>query len=171
MNQRVRARVNISETTVRETYDDRVRQARRRQRFHAAHVFLPLPEAPSATQVAAALEQARTLRGALRPESFDQAMAEVGGGDLGLLDQGDLPEALESALVELEPGEISQPVRGPAGVHIFLLRERQTGSVQVPSFEDARAEIQRELMERAMDSQEKIFLSGLRRKAVIERRL
>jgi peptidyl-prolyl cis-trans isomerase SurA len=170
MNQRVRSRVNISDTTVREAYDDRVRQARKKQRFRAAHVFLALPDPPSATQLAATMEQARTLRGSLNPATFEKTMNEVGGGDLGLLDQGDLPGELEAAQIELEPGQISPPVRGPSGVHIFLLRERQSGSAKVPSFEEARGEIQRELMEGAMDSQEKIFLSGLRRKAVIERR-
>jgi peptidyl-prolyl cis-trans isomerase SurA len=170
MNQRVRSRVNVSDATVREAYDDRVRQARRKQRFRALHVFLALPDPPTAAQLSATMDQARKLRGNLSAETFEKVMTDVGGGDLGLLDQGDLPEELEAALLELEPGQISGPVRGPSGVHIFLLRERQTGAAKVPTFDEAKPEIQRELMEGAMDSQEKIFLSGLRRKAVIERR-
>ena len=90
--------------------------------------------------------------------------------ELGWLDQGDLPAMLEDVLLGLEPGEISQPVRGPSGVHIFLLRERQAGDASIPSFEDAKVEIQRELMDTAMGKQEKLFISGLRRDAIVELR-
>jgi peptidyl-prolyl cis-trans isomerase SurA len=167
INQRVRARVNITEDTVRETYEDRVRTARRSQRFRAAHVFRPLPSSASATEVAEAMRQARELRGKLTADNFDEHTAD-GGGDLGWLDQGDLPDVLEEALLGLDAGQVSQPVRGPAGIHIFLLRERQAGDATIPSYEDARAQIQRELMDKAMQRQEELFITGLRRDAIID---
>jgi peptidyl-prolyl cis-trans isomerase SurA len=169
INQRVRSRVNITEDTVRETYEDRVRTARRSQRFRAAHVFRPLPEDASATVVADAIRQARELRGKLTEDNFEE-FASGGGGELGWLDQGDLPDVLEEALLGLDAGQISQPVRGPAGVHIFLLRERQQGDATIPSYEDARAEIQRELVDKAMQRQEELFITGLRRDAIIDLR-
>lgn len=167
-NQRVRSRVNVNDATVKEEYEDRVRKARRRQRFHAAHVFMALPQTASATEVSEALKKAATLRGALTAENFDTMMASHGGGDLGWLDQGDLPEALENALLNLEPGQISVPVRGPSGIHIFQLRERQTGGAKFPAFEEAKENIYRELLDRAMARQQELFLVELRRSAVIE---
>lgn len=171
INQRVRARVNISEQTVRDAYEDRVRQARRSQRFRAAHVFLALPEGASATDVKAALQKAAELRSRLTPETFEAAATQNGGGELGWLDQGDLPNVLEETLLGLNVGEISQPVRGPSGVHVFLVRERQAGKEGTASFEESRAQIQRELLDRAMQRQEELFLKGLRREAVISTRL
>lgn len=171
LNQRVRSRVNMSEETVREAYDDKVRNARRAQKFRAAHVFAPLQAGASATEVAQALEDARKLRGKLTPTNFDEfANASQGGGDLGWLDQGDLPDVLEETLLGLSEGEISQPVRGPSGVHIFIVHERQSGENQVPSFEEMRVQIQSELLDKAMLRQEELFLRGLRRDAVIETR-
>jgi peptidyl-prolyl cis-trans isomerase SurA len=167
-NQRVRSRINVNDATVKEEYDDRVRKARRRQRFHAAHIFLALPPTASATEVSEAMKSANTLRAALTPQNFDTLMAERGGGDLGWLDQGDLPEALENALLNLEDGQISAPVRGPSGVHIFQLRERQSGGVQFPPYEEAKETIYRELLDRAMAKQQELFLAELRRGAVIE---
>jgi peptidyl-prolyl cis-trans isomerase SurA len=167
-NQRVRSRINVNDATVKEEYDDRVRKARRRQRFHAAHIFLALPPTASATEVSEAMKSAATLRAALTAQNFDTLMAERGGGDLGWLDQGDLPEALENALLNLEPGQISAPVRGPSGVHIFQLRERQSGGVQFPPYEEAKETIYRELLDRAMAKQQELFLAELRRAAVIE---
>jgi peptidyl-prolyl cis-trans isomerase SurA len=170
-NQRVRSRVNLNDDTVKEEYEERVRKARRRQRFHAEHVFIGLPQTASATDVANALKSAQELRATLNAKNFSSAESQRGGGDLGWLDQGDLPSELEDALLALEPGEISQPVRGPSGVHVFLLRERQTGGAKVPSFEEAKDTIYREMLDRAMAKQQELFLTDLRRAAVIDSRL
>jgi peptidyl-prolyl cis-trans isomerase SurA len=168
LNQRVRSRVNMSDQTIREAYDDRVRDARRSQKFHAAHVFMPLSASASATEVAEAMNAAKQTRAQLTPENFDAAVARSqGGGDLGWLDQGDLPDVLEEALLGLSEGQISEPVRGPSGVHIFILRERQSGANAVPPFEEMRAQIQNELLDKAMQRQEELFIKGLRRDSVI----
>jgi peptidyl-prolyl cis-trans isomerase SurA len=172
INQRVRSRVNISEETVRETYEDRTRQARRSQRFNAAHIFFPLPDTASATAVSDVAKQADQLRQKLASvEAFDAAAKDHGGGELGWLDQGDLPNVLEEALLGQNVGEIGAPVRGPSGIHIFLVRERQAGKDALPSFDEQKAEIQRELLDKAMQRQEELFLKGLRREAVITMRL
>ncbi|HET8932722.1 MAG TPA: SurA N-terminal domain-containing protein [Polyangiales bacterium] len=170
-NQRVRSRVNLNDQTVRDEYDDRVRKARRRQRFHAEHIFFGIPQSASATDVADTVRRATDLRAKVDVEHFSDLAAQRGGGDLGWLEQGDLPEPLENALLALEPGQISAPVRGPSGVHIFLLRERQEGGLEIPAFEDAKDEIYRELLDRAMAKQQELFLAELRRNAVIDTRL
>jgi peptidyl-prolyl cis-trans isomerase SurA len=170
-NQRVRSRVTVNDDTVKEEYDDRVRKARRRQRFHAEHVFIGLPQTATATEIASALKTAQTVRATLKTENFDAVMHERGGGDLGWLDQGDLPEDLENTLLALEQGQISAPVRGPSGVHIFLLLERQAGGVQVPEFAAAKDTIYRELLDRSMAKQQELFLAELRRAAAIDTRL
>lgn len=173
INQRVRSRVNISDEMVRESYDDRMRQARRNQRFRAAHIFFPLPETAAATEVAEVSRQVEALRATLTTvESFDEAIqARGGGGELGWLDQGDLPNVLEDVLLGLNVGDISQPVRGPSGIHLFVVRERQAGHDTLPPFEELRSDIQRELLDRAMQRQEELFIRGLRRDAVITVRL
>lgn len=171
VNQKVRARVNVSEAQVREEYDNRIRQARRSQRFRAAHILLPLEPGASATVVSSTMSEANALRATLSPETFTAAAEGRVGGDLGWLDQGDLPEALESVLLDLEVGQISPPVRGPSGIHVFWLQERQQMDVQMPSFEDSARMIQQEMTGRAMQRQEAIFLSQLRKGAVIDLRL
>jgi len=46
-----------------------------------------------------------------------------GGGDLGLLTQGGLSEDLDEVIFALQAGEISEPVSGPSGYHIFQVLE------------------------------------------------
>ncbi len=171
INQRVRGRVNISEHDVQQRYAVVVREARGALRFRAAHVFLPVAEGVSAAEVAAVRARAVEIRTGLTSETFPAAMAQYGGGDLGELRQEDLPEALSAALVAMEPGQISEPVRGPAGFHILLLEARQAAEHAIPSYEAARTAIHRELLEAAMGRQEQLFLQELRRDAVVQRRM
>jgi peptidyl-prolyl cis-trans isomerase SurA len=170
MNERVRSRVNVTEEEVRARYEQRARAQGSELRFQVSHVVVPVAEGASAIQVAAKRQEAETLRASLTPENFNTRAPQLGGGDLGWLTQGDLPEELERALLPLNAGEISSPVRGSSGFHIFFLQDRQVGA-GFPSYEEMKQELSREMMDAAMMRQEKIFLEEMRRKAVINRML
>ncbi|MFZ1866704.1 MAG: SurA N-terminal domain-containing protein [Polyangiales bacterium] len=170
MNERVRSRVNITEEEVRARYDQRAREEGSEVRLHVSHMMFPVEEGASATQVAAVRNEAEEVRRALKPETFNELAKELGGGDLGWISEGDLPEELEAALSQLEPGEISQPVRSGSGIHIFFLEDRQAGA-DFPSYDEMKQELYREMLDAAMVRQEKIFLDEVRHKAVINRML
>ena len=170
MNERVRSRVNVTEEQVRSRYEQRARAEGSELRFQVSHVVVPVAEGASAIQVAAKRQEAETLRASLTPENFNARAPQLGGGDLGWLTQGDLPEELERALQPLNAGEISDPVRGGSGFHIFFLQDRQVGA-GFPSYDEMKQELYREMLDAAMTRQEKIFLDEIRRKAVINRML
>ena len=170
MNERVRSRVNVTDEEVRARYEERAREEGSELRFQVSHAVVPVAEGASAIQVAAKRQEAETLRTSLTPENFNARAAQLGGGDLGWLTQGDLPEELERALLPLNAGEISAPVRGSSGFHIFFLQDRQVGA-GFPSYEEMKQELYREMLDSAMIRQEKIFLDEMRRKAIINRML
>lgn len=170
VNERVRSRVNVTEEEVRARYEERARSEGNEVRFRVSHLVVPVAEGASAIQVAAKRQEAVSLRATLTPENFNARAAQLGGGDLGWLTQGDLPEDFERALVPLKAGEISDPVRGANGFHIFFLEERQAGT-DFPSYDEMKQELFREMLDAAMIRQEKIFLEEIRRKAVINRML
>ena len=96
------------------------------------------------------------------PENFDQLRerrARAAATSAGST-RATCPTVLEEALLGLSEGEISQPVRGPSGIHIFMVHERQSGANAVPPFEEMRAQIQSELLDKAMLRQEELFLEG-----------
>lgn len=172
LNQRVRDRVNITEPDVRREYDQQLRLLTRRLRFRASHIFFPLAEDASPPEVARARQEAEQLRTTIHDAAgFELAIEGHIGGELGWLNQGDLPPALEEALQALQPGEVSAPVRGESGYHIFLLHERERGDADVPTYEEVRDEIYGRLLEEAMARQEQLYLEELRRNATILRRL
>jgi len=170
MNQKVRSRVNVTEEDVRRRYDEMARRARRTSRFHVTHIFVPVAEATT-TEVAAARRRAIEIRNTLDDKNFDAQAAKFGGGDLGWVTQGDLPDELENALLDLEVGQISAPVRGPAGYHVFLLKDRSEGSDALGDYDTVRADLYREMLETAMAKQEAQFLKELRASGLVTRRL
>lgn len=172
LNNYARNRVNITEDQVRQRYEMSVANARRDLRYSVDQIFIGVPSGASATELAAARAQAQQIRDAIHDEDeFGQAMAQVGGGSLGWLTQGSLPEAVENQILALEVGEVSQPIRGPAGFQIFFLRDRQQGAEGAPAYEQVRMQVYQEMMQEAMAHQEEIFLAELRRQAVIDVRL
>ncbi len=57
---------------------------------------------------------------------FSQSATAPVGGDLGWVNESQLPEELTAALTQMSPGQIGGPIRSLTGYHvIFLRRERQ----------------------------------------------
>ena len=81
------------------------------------------------------IDQALELMVSIREGSDFEALASqvsVGttadaGGDLGWVAISSLAAGLRPAVVGLQPGQLSEPVRSPAGVHLFLVRDRRAG--------------------------------------------
>jgi peptidyl-prolyl cis-trans isomerase SurA len=170
MNQKVRSRVNVTEDDVRRRYDVMLREARKSARFSVAHIFLAV-EGDSITKLSQVRTQAEQLKSELTVESFDEAMKKYGGGELGWVSQTDVPEELASSLIALEPGTISEPVRGPAGIHIFLMRDRKEGETAIGSYDEVKQSIFSEMLDKAMSKQEVVYLEELRKQSLVSRRL
>ncbi|MHC4064110.1 MAG: peptidylprolyl isomerase [Planctomycetota bacterium] len=70
---------------------------------------------------------------ALASEFSQSATASV-GGDMGWIQEAQLPEELTAAVRKMQPGQIVGPVRGFSGFHILYLKDRRqvvTGDITV----------------------------------------
>lgn len=56
---------------------------------------------------------------------FSQNPTAAQGGDLGWVQDGQLPAVLNDVLRTMKPGDVSQPIRAPGGYYILHLRQRQ----------------------------------------------
>ncbi len=117
------------------------------------HILLEAPSDADEATVAAARDELEEVRSrivdgeldfaaAAKELSEDPATADD-GGNMGWVARGDLPEALEGAAFDLEPGDISEPVRSDFGWHLVTVTDVRDQTVQ--SFEDVRDELRREL--------------------------
>src|SRR5918993_318818 len=76
-----------------------------------------------------------------RKESGDPSAEK--GGEIGWLNQGQLPEALDQQIFALAKGEISEPIETPLGFHIVKVEDIKEARTQ--SLAEARPVITREL--------------------------
>ncbi len=125
-----------------------------------SHILIEVPSGASKEDEEKALEKARTiekkLRGggdfaALAKESSADSATAGKGGDLGMVEPGALPKALENAVKKLKPGEITEPVRTSFGYHIAKLTEYTPGTHK--TFEQAHADIEKLLRDRKAEEQ------------------
>jgi len=90
------------------------------------------------------------------------------GGELGWVNPGDTVPDFEKAMNELQPGQVSAPVRSPFGWHLIQVLERRS---QDMSKEAARLKARQEIRARKADEAYQDWLRELRDRAYVEYRL
>lgn len=140
--------------------------------IQARHILLTYPEEATDAQRDSVRQLARDLRGrAVEGEDFAELAREFSddtgsaqeGGDLGTFGRGRMVPAFEEAAFALEPGEISEPVESPYGVHLILVEDRI-----VPDFEEHRDQFAEQLRERRMAVAESTYVAGLEEEADVQ---
>jgi peptidyl-prolyl cis-trans isomerase SurA len=129
-----------------------------------------LPQGASEGQIAAANATLETLRGQVTGCGDIEAKAgRVNGvvaGDLGETDIKDLAPAFRTAIEGLQPGQVSQPIRTNAGVHLLAVCGKRTGSGEMLSTE----QIESRLFGQQLSMIARRYMRDLRTSATIETR-
>jgi peptidyl-prolyl cis-trans isomerase SurA len=108
-----------------------------RVEYSIAHILVRVPEQAGPEQVEAArrrVEQAlASARGgadfAQIAATYSNSPEALQGGSLGWRAHDRLPELFAEALARLKVGEITPPLRSPAGFHLLKLVDRRVGGV------------------------------------------
>jgi hypothetical protein len=159
---------SVSEAEIRASYDEETPG----MRVRARHILLRYPPQASATQrdsvrrgAEALLERLR--RGAdfaaLAGEASQDPGSASRGGDLGFFERGDMVRPFEEAAFALEPGETSEVVESPFGLHIIRVEEKE-----VPSFDDVREEFRSRVLARRLQRAESTYIAGLQDELAME---
>lgn len=140
---------------LREYYEQNKDRFRSAARAHVAHILIAVAAGAAEEDRNAALAQAQDLatQAQENPEGFStlaQTHSQDGGsaaqgGDLGWLNQGALPGALDEAIFSLSPGAVSDVVEGADGYHIFKIIDVRPEQVQ--DFAEVREAILDEVIE------------------------
>jgi len=134
--------------------------------IHTAHILV---------ERRGAAERLKSQLDATPPNRLDDTFAELAsensidtgsgsqGGDLGFVNPNSLVPEYSQAVAELEPGEISEPVRSQFGFHIIKLIDQR-----VAPFENVRGQIEQELTGEVAEEQWQEFIRAAYRDAEIE---
>lgn len=133
----VDGRVQVGESEVDLYLEEHQASAALALEYDVAHILVRVPEQAGPERIEES--RARAARARLQAQSgtdFAQLAAGVSeagdalqGGALGWRAPGRLPELFAEALAKMQPGEVSELLRSPAGFHLLkLLGRRGTGA-------------------------------------------
>ena len=144
------------------------------EQTHARHILIKLNEVVSEDEAKHRLKTVRERLvngGADFPEmarQYSEDGTAANGGDLGWVNPGDTVPPFEKAMNELQPGEISEPVRSPFGFHLIQVLERRK---QDMTKEAARLKARQEIRARKSEEAYQDWVRELRDRAYVELRL
>lgn len=131
VKEKLRRQVNVTETDVK-ARTERMKGKIGQTEYLVSEIFLPAdtPKRASEAQqfaqrMTAEMKEKKIPFGALAAQ-FSKAAGADKGGSIGWVQQGQLDPALDKALMALEPGNVSGPVRNLNGVHILYLQKKRT---------------------------------------------
>ncbi len=132
-----RNQVNISEEEI-DIVLDRMQRNINQPQYEVSEIFLSVdnPEQEAAIGEAAERMVLQLRRGAnfgALARQFSQNPSAAQGGDLGWVQDGQLPPELNDMLARMSPGQFSLPVRSTGGFYILALRDKRITGAADPS--------------------------------------
>ena len=132
---RVDNRVTVTPQEVERYLENQAQSKQSDQEYRLSHILIAVPEAADPKEVQAARAEAEAVREKARggtdfgelAVSHSDGQQALEGGDLGWRSAGRLPTFFTELVVDMEPGDVSAPVRSPSGFHILKLEKRRGG--------------------------------------------
>jgi peptidyl-prolyl cis-trans isomerase SurA len=130
IGRKVRPLVDVTERDV-EAELGRMRDSIGKTQFLVSEIFLPVEkqeEDKDTRKTALRIKQEAATDSNKFPRlarQFSRAAGAAKGGDIGWIQQGQLQDAMNAALMNLKAGDISQPVRSLTGYHIYFMRNKK----------------------------------------------
>lgn len=132
---------SITPEIVQQAYDERYADVKAETEFNASHILVETEE--EALALVAALESGEEFAALAREKSTGPS--GPGGGSLGWFGKGAMVPAFEAAVLELETGAVSAPVKTQFGWHVVKLNE--TREAALPTLDEVRGELVQEIQE------------------------
>jgi peptidyl-prolyl cis-trans isomerase SurA len=123
------SRVNVSEAEIESALAASTAQG---QQYRLAHILVALPEGATPEEIAIAQKKIEGVKGLIDRGDMDFAAAAVRysdspnaleGGELGWRGGDEIPSAFARLVREMQPGQVTAPIRGPSGFQLVKLVE------------------------------------------------
>ena len=177
VNWEIKSKIVLKEEDLRKIYQEKIKEYTDPLEVKVQQIFLPFPPGATEEQIRAIGTEAETLLKRIRAgEDFTQlAKAHSrgpeasAGGVLGFFKQNELVPELEKAAFPLQAGDVSDLVKGPAGMHILRVMERKGGEPK--SFAEVQNKIREAKVREEAEQKFKEWMKALKGKSYIEIKL
>jgi peptidyl-prolyl cis-trans isomerase SurA len=126
------SRLRIGEDQIK-AYQRRLAESAAKPQYQISEVFLDASRVGGmevatngAAQLIGQMQQGAPFPAVAR--QFSASATAANGGDVGWVNQGEMPAEVDSALEQLRPGQLSRPIPVKDGVYIIYLRDKRAGS-------------------------------------------
>lgn len=126
------SRLRIGEDQIK-AVQARLTAASTRPQYEISEVFIDAARVggqqaamQGAQQLVAQMQQGAPFAAVAR--QFSASPTAAAGGDAGWISPGEMPPEVDSALEQLRPGQLSQPIPVKDGVYIVYLRDKRSGA-------------------------------------------
>jgi peptidyl-prolyl cis-trans isomerase SurA len=135
----VENRVQVSETEV-DLFLEQAKSRPANVEYDIAHILVRVPEGASPERIRQARERAEQALGEVKggapfarvAASYSDAPDALQGGAIGWRSHDRLPELFSETLSKMKPGQVSEPLRSPAGFHILSLVDERGAGAEAP---------------------------------------
>ncbi len=170
---KIRPDIEITDNQV-DIFFERLKADQGKAQYLVSEIFLPV-DSPSddsnikqlADKLTAQLVEGRVPFPRLASQ-FSQAAGAGKGGDLGWVQEGQMPQEIDSMLSQMQEGELSKPIRTLTGYHIVYLRKKSVLNEQTMPSRDT---IYQKLGTEELERQQRRHLLDLKAAAFIENRV
>ena len=177
VRRKVSIRVTVTDSEIERYLDENRAKLETGLGYHARHILVVPEGALTDAAWEAARIRAELVRNQLREGADFAELASrhsgdataKDGGDLGTLKRGELAQDIESRILALKPGEISDPYRSDLGYHIFRLESKD--GLEGDGLTRARAQIREILFRQKYEARLDAWLREIRERAIIEVRM
>jgi len=172
VDREVRARINISPQDVSSYYQLHFAEFREPEKVRVKNILIRV-EGDNEEYWTRARSQAEGLSNRLKEGSrfedlareYSQGSDADTGGDMGLIERGQMLAEIDEVIFDLKAGEVSEPVRTNLGYHVFKVEEKL--AARQKEFSEAQDEIKEILFKERFESRYKEWVEKLKENAYI----
>ena len=144
------AKAGVTDEALQKHYDEKYTKAEPAKEFSAAHILVATEEEAKALK--AEIDAGGDFAVIAKEKSSDKGSA-ANGGDLGWFGLGMMVKPFEDAVIAMEKGKVSDPVKSDFGWHIISLNDIRT--LEAPTLEDVKEELTGDLRQQAVETKVK----------------
>ena len=135
----VNNRVQISQQDIDYFLASKAGQMATEAEYRLSHILISIPSQASPADIKKARKKADAIIAEIKAgKDFQQQAIEksngrnaLKGGDLGWRKQAQLPSLFADAVIDLEPGQVSDPIKSASGFHIIQIADKRGGSTMM----------------------------------------